>query len=95
MKLDSFKNMNVKSCKICTHNAVPLMSLSQFSENSQSTSIKGRAILHSEASYRKITPAMRKFKKMKAFARFRNEIWCMDLAYIYELAKDNKGVNYY
>ena len=31
---------------------------------------------------------------MKAFARFKNEIWCMDLAYVDKLAKDNKGVKY-
>ena len=31
---------------------------------------------------------------MKAFARFENEIWCMDLAYIGKLAKDNNGVKY-
>ena len=29
---------------------------------------------------------------MKAFARLRNEIWCMDLAYVDKLAKDNNGV---
>ena len=31
---------------------------------------------------------------MKAFARFKNEIWCMDLAYVDKLAKDNDGVKY-
>ena len=31
---------------------------------------------------------------MKAFARFKNEIWCMDLAYVDKLAKDNNGVTY-
>ena len=31
---------------------------------------------------------------MRAFARFRNEIWCMDLAYIDKLAKGNNGVKY-
>ena len=31
---------------------------------------------------------------MKAFARFKNELWCMDLAYVDELAKDNNGVKY-
>ena len=31
---------------------------------------------------------------MKAFARFKIEIWCMDLAYVDELAKDNNGVKY-
>ena len=31
---------------------------------------------------------------MKAFARFKNEIWCTDLAYVDKLAKDNNGVKY-
>ena len=31
---------------------------------------------------------------MKAFARIRIEIWCMDLAYVDKLAKDNNGVKY-
>ena len=29
---------------------------------------------------------------MRAFARFRNETWCMDLAYVDKLAKENNGV---
>ena len=31
---------------------------------------------------------------MRAFARFRNEIWCMDLAYVGKLAKKNNGLKY-
>ena len=31
---------------------------------------------------------------MRAFARFRNEIWCMDFAYVDKLAKKNNGVKY-
>ena len=31
---------------------------------------------------------------MTAFARFKNEIWCMDLAYVDKLAKKNNGVKY-
>ena len=31
---------------------------------------------------------------MKAFARFKNKIWCMDLAYVDKLAKDNNGLKY-
>ena len=31
---------------------------------------------------------------MKAFARFKTEIRCMDLAFVDKLAKDNNGVNY-
>ena len=36
----------------------------------------------------------RKFKRTRAFARFRNEIWCMDLAYVDKLAKEKNGVKY-
>jgi len=38
--------------------------------------------------------ATRKIKRKKAFPRFKNEIWCMDIAYIDKLAKDNNGVKY-
>ena len=31
---------------------------------------------------------------MKAFARFKNETWCMVLAYVDKLAKHNNGVKY-
>ena len=31
---------------------------------------------------------------MRDFARFRNEIWCMDLAYLDKLAKENNGVKH-
>ena len=55
---------------------------------------KVRQILHSKPSYTKFALATRKFKCMKAFARFKIEIWCMDLAYIDKLAKDNNGVKY-
>ena len=50
--------------------------------------------MHSNSSYTIFTLATRKFKHMKAFARFKNEIWCMDLAYVDKLAKDNNGVKY-
>ena len=53
---------------------------------------KVRHFLHSKPSYTKFTLATRKFKRMKAFARYKNEIWCMDLAYVDKVAKDNNGV---
>ena len=31
---------------------------------------------------------------MRAFVRVRNEIWCMDLAYVDKLAKETNGVIY-
>ena len=53
-----------------------------------------RQFLHSKASGTKFTLAARKFKKLRAFARFRNEIWCMDLPYVDKLAKENNGVKF-
>ena len=53
-----------------------------------------RQFLHSKPSYTKFTLATRKFKRMKAFARFKSEIWCIDLAYVDKLAKDNNSVKY-
>ena len=55
---------------------------------------KVRQFLHSKDSYTKFTLAARNFKRMRAFARFRNDIWCMDLAYVDKLAKENNGVKY-
>ena len=51
-----------------------------------------RQILHSKTSFTRLTQATRKLKKMRAFGRLRNEIWCMDLAYFDKLAKDNNGL---
>ena len=39
---------------------------------------KVRHFLHSKLSHIKFTLATSKFKKMKAFARFKYESWCMD-----------------
>ena len=55
---------------------------------------KVRQFLPSKPSYTKFTFATRKFKRMKTFARFKNEFWCMDLAYVDKLAKDNNRVKY-
>ena len=55
---------------------------------------KVRKFLHSKTSSTRFTQATRKFKRMRAFARFKNEIWWMDLVYVDKLAKDNIGVKY-
>ena len=55
---------------------------------------KVRQFLHSKLSYPQITLATRKIKRMKAFARFKNDIWCMDLAHVDKLAKVNNGLKY-
>ena len=48
----------------------------------------------SKASYTKFNLATRKFKRMRAFARFRNANRCMDIAYVDNLGKEKNGVKY-
>ena len=60
----------------------------------KASSLTKLRILHSNCSYTKFTLATRKFKQIKAFARFKNEIWCMDLAYVDKLAKGNNDVKH-
>ena len=66
----------------------------QLSESYDLSVSKVRQFLHSKPSYTKFTLATRKFKRMKAIARFKNEIWFLDLPYVDKLAKDNNGVKY-
>ena len=56
--------------------------------------LKVREFLHSKTSYTRFTQVTRKFKRMRAFARFKNEIWCTNLAYVDKLAKYNNDVKY-
>ena len=46
------------------------------------------------ASYTKFSLVTRTIKRMRAFARFKNEIWCMDFAYVDKLARKNNAVRY-
>ena len=55
---------------------------------------KVRQFLHWKPSYTKFTLVTRNLKRKKALARFKNEIWFMDLAHVAKLAKDYNGVKY-
>ena len=53
-----------------------------------------RQFFHSKLSETKFSLATREFKRMKAFARFKNENWCMVFAYVDIQTEDNNGVKY-
>ena len=80
--------------RLYTQGAAAYSSVRNLSKASRLPVSKVRQFLHSKHSYTKFTLAARKFKRMRAFARFRKKIWCMDLAYVDKLAKENNGVNY-
>ena len=80
--------------RLYTQGAAAYGSVRNLAKASRLPVSKVRQFLHSKDSYTKFTLAARKFKRMRAFARFRNEIWCMDFAYVDKLAKENNGVKY-
>ena len=88
------KSERQKLQRLYTQGGAACGSVSNLVKFSNLSVSKVRQFLHSKPSYTKFTLATRKFKRMKAFGRFKNEIWCMDLAYVDKLAKDNNSVNY-
>ena len=80
--------------RLYTQGAAAYGSVRNLAKASRLPVSKVRQFLHSKDSYTKFTLAARKFKRMRAFARFRNEIWCMDLAYVVKMVKKNNGVKY-
>ena len=87
--------MNVRSCKVCLHNVLlhtVLYATWQKLEDYQHQRLDSFYI--QRFLTQSFISATRKFKRMRAFARFRNAIWCMDLAYVDKLAEENKGVKY-
>ena len=80
--------------RLYTQGAAAYNSVRNLAKASRLPVSKVGQFLRSKDSFTKFTLAAQKFKRMRAFARFRNEIWCMDLAYVDKLAKENNGVKY-
>ena len=80
--------------KLYTQGAAAYGSVHNLAKASRLPLSKVRQFLHSKDSFTKFILAARKFKRRRAFARFRTEIWCLDLAYVDKLAKENNGVKY-
>ena len=69
-------------------------SVRNFAKAAKLSRSKVKQFFHSKTSYTRFSQATRKFKRMRAFARFKDEIWCIGLAYVDKLAIDNNGVSY-
>ena len=83
-----------KLLRLYNQSAAAFGSVRNLEEASRLPVPKVRQFLHSKSSYTNFTLALRKFKRMRAFARFRNQIWCMDLPYVDKLAKVINGVKF-
>ena len=88
--------MNVRSCRegIRKEGAAAYISIRNLAKASRLLVSKVKQFLNSKASFIKFTLVTQKLERRRAFARFWNETWCMDLAYVDELAKKNNGVKY-
>ena len=88
------KSERQKLQRLYTQGGAAYGSVRNLVKASNLTVSKLKRYLHSKPSYTKFTLATSKFKRMKAFAGFKNELWCMYFAYVDKLAKDNNGVKY-
>ena len=80
--------------RLHTQDAAAYGSVRNLAKASRLPVLKVRQFSYSKAFYTKFTLAARKFKRMWVFARFKNEFWCMDVAYVDKLAKENNGVKF-
>ena len=55
---------------------------------------KVRLFLHSKDSYNRYHNTTRRFKRLSAYSAHINDIWCMDLAHVEKLSKENNGTQY-
>ena len=46
---------------------------------------KVEQFLQTKTSYTKFGPPIRRFRRLQAFSKYINEIWCMDLAFVDKL----------
>ena len=88
------KSERQKLQRLYTQGAAAYGSVRNLVKASNLSVSKVRQFLHSKPSYTKFNLARRKFKRMKAFARAKIEIWCMEPVYVDKLAEDNNGVKY-
>ena len=88
------KSERQKLQRLYTHGPAAYGSVRNLAKASKLPVSKVRQFLHSKDSYTKFTLTTSKFRRMRAFARYKNEFWCMDLAYVDKQAKDNRGIKY-
>ena len=85
------KNEHQNLQKVCTQGGAAYGFVRFLVKTSNLPVWKVRQFLHSKPSYTKFTLATRKLNRVKAFARFEIESWCMDSPYVGKLTKDKNG----
>ena len=69
-------------------------SIQNLSKASGLSKKKVENFLQTKTSCTKFGPPIRSFRRIQAFSKYINVIWCMDLAFVEMLAAQNNGVKY-
>ena len=88
------KSEKVKLNRLYSRGRAAYGSIQNLSKASGLSKKKVEKFLQTKTSYTKFGPPIRPFRRLQAFSKYINEIWCMDLAFVDKLASQNNGVKY-
>ena len=88
------KSEKAKLQRLCREGKAAYGSVQNLQKASGLSKKKVTDFLYRTNSYTKFRRAIRHFKRLPAFAKRINEIWCLDLAFMDNLSEFNNGVKY-
>ena len=88
------KSEKVRLNRLYSRGRAAYGSIQNLSKASGLSKKKVEKFLQTKTSYTKFGPPIRSFRRLQAFSKYINEIWCMDLAFVDKLAGQNNGVKY-
>lgn len=88
------KSEKTKLNRLYTEGSAAYGSLKNLVKASKLPENKVRHFLESKTSYTRYNQPTRRFTRLKTFAKHINEIWCMDLAFVDQLAEFNNDYKY-
>ena len=88
------KSEKVRLNRLYSRGRAAYGSIQNLSKASGLSKKKVEKFLQTKTSLTKFGPPIRSFRRLQAFSKYINEIWCMDLAFVDKLASQNNGVKY-
>ena len=88
------KSEKVRLNRLYSRGRAAYVSIQKLSKASGLSKNKVDVFLQSKTLYTKFGLPIRCFRRLQAFSKYINEIWCMDLAFVDELASQNNRVKY-
>ena len=88
------KSEKVRLNRLYSRGSAAYDSIQNLSKASGLSKKKVEKFLQTNTSYTKFGPSYTNFRRLQAFSKYINEIWCMDLAFVDKLASQNNEVKY-